>query len=219
MNLEPKTLDQIVGVIVASTTLTWDEVMAKVRDVQQELHGFVTADGAASLLAYRMNIFKDEVRDLGKIGDGVSPSGQEIESRSTLHPDSYSTVFPDSRSTEPEEKIVKDLGGIGMGVSDIYPPSLLNVQTVNGMDLWDKPQKISGCEVREFIREGQTTRKIVLKLEGLPEGFALNATNAKTLAKVWSNDYTTWSGKQLKLVRVRVLFKGQQMDSIGVVAM
>jgi len=79
MHLEAKTLDQIVGVIVASTTLTWDEVMAKVRDVQQELHGFVTADGAASLLAYRMNIFKDEVRDLGKIGDGAGPSPPKTE--------------------------------------------------------------------------------------------------------------------------------------------
>lgn len=74
------TLDQIVGLIVASTTLTWDEVMAKVRDVQQELHGFVTLDGAASLLAYRMNILKNGVRDLGKIGGEAGPSLQKLES-------------------------------------------------------------------------------------------------------------------------------------------
>ena len=83
MTAESQELKQLVGVIVAGSTLTWDEAMAKIQEVQQELHGFVTPEGAASLLAHRMGIIKNGVRDLGKIGEEARPSPHENESRST----------------------------------------------------------------------------------------------------------------------------------------
>jgi hypothetical protein len=199
MNLKAKTLDQIVGVIVASTTLTWDEVMAKVRDVQEELHGFVTLDGAASLLAYRMNIFKDEVRDLGKIGEEAGPSPPETDSRST-----------DLEKTK--------TGGSGMGISDIYAPVYLNVEYVTAHQLWDKPLSIVRSEVRDSLKEGETQRKVALHLEGVAVPLLLNRTNAKALSKVWGDDYNAWPGKQIRLTKRLVQYKNEEVDAIRVSA-
>ncbi len=179
------TFDQIVQKIMAGAGISRDEVMTNIREMQKELHGFVTCEGAASIVASRL---------------GISLEGAIVN---------FTPAEP-SRSTETEN------GGTKMGVSDIYPPSLLNVQTVNDREMWDKPLTITGQEVREFERD--KTRKIVLKLKGVDVGIGLNITNARTLAKAWGDDYKAWTGKQIKLVRVRVLFKGQQTDSIGVVA-
>lgn len=179
------TLDQIVQKIMAGAGISRDEVMIKIRGMQQELHGFVTCEGAASIVASRL---------------GISLEGEIVD---------FTPTEP-SRSTETEK------GGTEMGVSDIYPPSLLNVQTVNDKDLWDKQLLIVGTEVREFERD--KTRKILLQLENVNEKLRLNATNAKALAKAWGDDYKVWRGKSIKLVRLRVLFRGQQTDSIGVVA-
>ncbi|NVM22020.1 MAG: DUF2240 family protein [Desulfobacterales bacterium] len=178
------TFDQIVQKIMAGAGISRDDTLTKIRDMQNELHGFVTVEGAASIVASQL---------------GVSLEGALID---------FTPAPSRSTRTETEEK--------RMGVSDIYPPSLLNVATANDRNLWDKPLTITGQEVREFERD--KTRKIVLKLEGVDVGIGLNITNARTLAKAWGDDYRTWTGKQIKLVRVRVLFKGQQTDSIGVVA-
>lgn len=178
------TFDQIVQKIMAGAGISRDELMTKIREMQKELHGFVTVEGAASIVASQL---------------GVSLEGALIDF----------TPAP-SRSTRTETE------GKRMGVSDIYPPSLLNVQTVNDKSLWEKQLLIVGTEVREFERD--KTRKILLQLENVNEKLGLNATNAKALAKAWGDDYTKWPGKSIKLVRLRVLFRGQQTDSIGVVA-
>lgn len=103
-----------------------------------------------------------------------------------------------------------------MGISELYPPSLLNVAEVNRQDLWEKPLQVTGWELREFQQDRETTRKLVLFFAGLDVGLGLNVTNARALRGAWGDDYTTWKGKVLKLVRVRVLYKGQQVDSVGV---
>jgi hypothetical protein len=105
--------EEIINKIMMGSGLCHDEIMTKIYEVQREFYGFVTDAGAASLLAYRMNISLDDTQDLGKIGDEASPSGQETGLRSTAHPDSCSTVFPDSRSTDFEKN---KTGGSGMGL-------------------------------------------------------------------------------------------------------
>lgn len=50
------TLAQIIGRITAGSGLGRDEVMARIRDMQEELHGFVTEEGAASVIAHGLKV-------------------------------------------------------------------------------------------------------------------------------------------------------------------
>jgi hypothetical protein len=52
-------LNQIVEKIVAGTKLTRDEVLAKIREEREELHEFVSLEGAASIVAHRLGVMLD----------------------------------------------------------------------------------------------------------------------------------------------------------------
>jgi hypothetical protein len=197
------TFEETVEKIVAGSGLDSKEVLAKIRNTQDYYHGFVTPNGAASLVAYQLGISlevgSEPTRDLGKLGEEGGPSPQKVESRST-----------DLEKTK--------TGGSGMGISDIYAPVYLNVEYVTAHQLWDKPLSIVRSEVRDSLKEGETQRKVALHLEGVAVPLLLNRTNAKALSKVWGDDYNAWPGKQIRLTKRLVQYKNEEVDAIRVSA-
>lgn len=108
-----------------------------------------------------------------------------------------------------------------MKASEVYPPSLLNVRTMNEMGLWDKQYTIQNVERVEFERDGRHQVKLALHLltqngTPLPARLGLNVTNKNRLVQSYGDETDYWKGKAIRLVRVRVLFRGQMTDSIGV---
>ncbi|MEM1589705.1 MAG: hypothetical protein QW175_04755 [Candidatus Bathyarchaeia archaeon] len=103
-----------------------------------------------------------------------------------------------------------------MGVSDIYLPPFLNVAYVDAHQLWDRPLAVVRSELRETSREGKPVKKLALYLQDVPVPLLLNRTNATTLAKAWGDDYNTWTGKQLKLKKVRVQYRQEEVEAIRV---
>ena len=76
-----ETLDQIVDKIVAGTGLSRDEVLAKIREEREELHEFVTLEGAASIVAHRLGVMLDfnQVSRSTKAENGGKKMGLEFE--------------------------------------------------------------------------------------------------------------------------------------------
>lgn len=103
-----------------------------------------------------------------------------------------------------------------MGVTDVYPPTFLNVEYVTAHGLWNKELKIVKTEVRTLPRGESTIRRLVVTLDGVSVPLLLNRTNAKTLAKAWGDNYETWIGKTLKLVQKLVMYKNEEVPAIRV---
>jgi len=53
------TPNQIVDKIAAGTGMSRDEILAKIREEREELHEFVTLEGAASIVAHRLGVMLD----------------------------------------------------------------------------------------------------------------------------------------------------------------
>ncbi len=105
-----------------------------------------------------------------------------------------------------------------MGVSDIYTPAYLNVDYVTSHNLWDKPMGIVRTEVREQVADGEISRKLVLHLSESTVPLMLNRTNAKVLSTAWGDDYNTWTGKQLRLMKKLVQYRQEEVEAIRVSA-
>jgi len=59
-------------------------------------------------------------------------------------------------------------------------------------------------------------KKPVVYFEGTDKGFALNKTNAKTIAAMYGNDTAAWSGKLITLYATSVSFGNETTDAIRV---
>lgn len=63
---------------------------------------------------------------------------------------------------------------------------------------------------------GRKTRKPVLHFEGKEKGLALNKTNARTIAAMYSNDTDNWVGKRITLYPAETMFGSERMECIRV---
>ena len=63
---------------------------------------------------------------------------------------------------------------------------------------------------------GRKAKKPVAFFEGKDKGLALNATNCKTIAKLYGNDTEAWIGKQITLWPTTTEMNGETVECIRV---
>ena len=63
---------------------------------------------------------------------------------------------------------------------------------------------------------GRKTRKPVAYMAGTEKGFALNATNCKTIAALYGNHVEEWVGKRVTLFKTTTTFGSEQMECVRV---
>lgn len=88
---------------------------------------------------------------------------------------------------------------------------------------WDLPPgRDVGCVIAR-VKAGELTapggrksKKPVIYFEGKEKGFALNKTNAKTIAAMYGNDTSLWIGKAIAIYATRTQFGGEDIDCIRV---
>lgn len=63
---------------------------------------------------------------------------------------------------------------------------------------------------------GRKTRKPVIYMQGTDKGFALNATNGKTIAALYGNHVEGWVGKRITLYKTTTQFGSEQMECLRI---
>ena len=96
-----------------------------------------------------------------------------------------------------------------MRVSDIYSSCL------KAADLHDQDMvfTIAGGEIRT-MEDGK--RKLFLSLQEVGSPFALNVTNARTIARLLGEEATGWKGKRITLYPTMTMFGGREVPCIRV---
>lgn len=82
--------------------------------------------------------------------------------------------------------------------------SLYDKDFIGAWDLKEKDVTITITEVKggELTAPGgKKSRKPVIKMKGTDKGFAVNATNGKTIAALYGNHVEAWVGKRITLYK------------------
>jgi len=104
-------------------------------------------------------------------------------------------------------------------VSDFYQDSsFLNVSLCDRINLFGITLTISDTKEVEVKEK----RKIGIEFERTPNGkeiplLLLNRTRAKTMQKAFGDSAIKWLGNQIKLEKIRVMYKGDLVDSIAII--
>lgn len=81
----------------------------------------------------------------------------------------------------------------------------------------DANVKISKVEAGTLVGDGgRKTKKPVVYFEGKEKGLALNATNAKTIARLYGNMTEDWIGKWITLFPTTTEMAGDRVDCIRI---
>jgi hypothetical protein len=91
-------------------------------------------------------------------------------------------------------------------------------QSLKAADLGDAEPTvvIASATVREFEKDGKTTRKIELKFSGKQKSLICNKTNAMRIASAFGTNTDGWIGKKIQLYVDQVEFMGDIMDGVRV---
>lgn len=88
---------------------------------------------------------------------------------------------------------------------------------------WDLPAN-GAVVVIEKVERGElragpgkkVDRKPIIRMRGKKKGFALNKTNAKTIAQLYGNDTTQWIGQAITIYPTTTMFGSDKVDCIRV---
>lgn len=85
-------------------------------------------------------------------------------------------------------------------------------------DLDGKPRlvTITKCEAGEIRNVSKKSRKPILHFKEFPKPLALNKTNGKAIAALFSPETEQWKGKQIVLYPARTTFGSEEVDCIRV---
>lgn len=75
---------------------------------------------------------------------------------------------------------------------------------------------IAAVKAGELGRGNKKERKPVVFFDGKEKGFALNKTNAKTIAGMYGNDTAKWIGRRITIYPSQTMFGSEQVDCIRV---
>ena len=99
-----------------------------------------------------------------------------------------------------------------MKVSDVYGGDYLKCEHLQGQDV---SVQISGSTVEEVGDEKK--RQIVLQFTGHERRLGLNKTNAETIASMYGDDTTAWTGHAITLwPDASVMFGGKAVGGVRV---
>jgi hypothetical protein len=97
-----------------------------------------------------------------------------------------------------------------MDISNLMQSRYLRADQMSGQT---QTFTIDRVTVEEF---GQGELKPVVYLGGISQGFVLNQTNRRVIAKAYSSETGNWVGKPITLFGTTTPFRGQMVPSIGV---
>jgi len=97
-----------------------------------------------------------------------------------------------------------------MKASDFNTANYLNAESAAA--LAGKSLKIYDVSA-ETIRE---IRKMTIGFEGIERRLVVNKTNREVMTEAYGDETTEWIGKSVRLVIVKVLFKGLRTPSISI---
>jgi hypothetical protein len=81
----------------------------------------------------------------------------------------------------------------------------------------DRTFTIRKCEGGTLVGVGgRKSKKPVVYFQEIEKGFALNATNGKTIAALYGNHVEKWAGKKITLYKSTTTFGSEQMECIRV---
>ena len=81
----------------------------------------------------------------------------------------------------------------------------------------DKTFTIKKVQRGELVGQGgRKTKKPVIYFDGIDKGFALNATNGKTIAALYGVMVEDWRGKKITLYRSRTTMGSEEVDCVRV---
>lgn len=107
---------------------------------------------------------------------------------------------------------------MGIKISEFFTETIyMSSEICDRMMLWGKDLTISG--VREIEIKGDKKLAMDFYNMGSVEvpTLILNRTRAKTLQEAFGDDTDNWINKKIQLQKVKVMYKGQMVDSIGII--
>lgn len=103
-----------------------------------------------------------------------------------------------------------------MDISTVYDGDNLKAADLNGHE---PTVTIENVQVKEFEKDGKTSRKLILSFEGKKKKLVCNATNARRIAHFYGNETNGWLKKEITLYTEMVDFGGKLTEGIRVKVM
>ncbi len=100
-----------------------------------------------------------------------------------------------------------------MKISAAFPSQYLKCADLNGKP-WD--MKIRTVALEDLGQGSDKEEKPVIYFHKAQKGLVLNKTNATTIAKVYGDDTSAWTGQGVQVFPTQVEFKGETVDAIRV---
>lgn len=97
--------------------------------------------------------------------------------------------------------------------------SMFDRDYIGAWDLGGKDVTVTIANVKagELTSQGnRKSKKPIVFFQGKDKGFALNKTNAKTIAQLYGNDTTQWVGKRITIFPTTTTFGSETVDCIRV---
>lgn len=100
-------------------------------------------------------------------------------------------------------------------VRKMYEKDFIYAYDLEGREVTVTIERVKGGELTGM--DGKKTKKPVLYFKGTKKGFALNITNARTIAGMYGGfDSDLWLGKKITLFPTTTTFGRQQMECIRI---
>lgn len=96
----------------------------------------------------------------------------------------------------------------------MYDRDYLAAFDLGGKDVTVTISRVEGKELTG--QGGRKAKKPVIWFEGKDKGMALNKTNGKTIAAMYSNDTTAWVGKRITLYPTTTSMGGETVDCLRI---
>ena len=96
-------------------------------------------------------------------------------------------------------------------VNDAFPSNYLKAADLNNRTIKLKMEKVIFEEIGQ-----EKDKKPVIYFTDVKKGLVLNKTNATTIGAVHGQEFEGWTGKEIELFEMMVLFQGQNVPAIRV---
>ena len=97
-------------------------------------------------------------------------------------------------------------------IDDVYKS---HSDKIKAEDLGNQMYTLTVSRV-EYVEFSDTDKKLVLSFHETDKTLPLNVTNARTIAGIYGNDYTMWSGQRITLFSIPVDFQGRTVLGIRI---